>query len=270
MPLAHPSAPAPRRRRLVALLTGALVGSAAAQAPQPTPVPLKAFATTSWGPPFLLPSTGRKPALPAGLIPDWYAALSFALKRPIQVSYFPTHRLAVETRTGQPDLGCFGSAAWDTQDAPRLYTDASTPFLRVDEVLVSRTPTVTRLADLHGQRVGVVSGYVYPSLEPAFRNGRVLREDAPNELAMLRKQLLGRSDHAVVRRLTLEHLQQTDPQWRVLQASPWLVSVTDLYCGVRRGGALSLADLEAAQRQLLQDGTLARLLKRYGGSVPAP
>ncbi len=266
MPLAHPTAHAQWHHRLAALLAWALVGLAQAQAP----APLKAFAATSWGPPFLLPHSAPTPRAQAGLIPDWYAELARALKRPIEVSYFPPNRLVVETGTGQPDLGCFGSAAWDTQDAPRIYADTAAPFLRVEEVLVSRSPTVARLADLRGRRVGVVAGYVYPTLEPAFRDGSVLREDAPTELAMLRKQLLGRSDHAVVRRLTLEHLQQTDPQWRVLQASPWLVSVTDLYCGVRRGGALSLADLEAAQRQLLQDGTLARLLKRYGGSVPAP
>lgn len=247
----------------LALATGAL---AQAQAPAAA---LRAYASTSWGPPFLvsMPNEGRN--RPSGLIPDWYAELARVLQRPIEVRYFPPNRLTVETGAHQPDLRCFGAAAWAPKDIPSLYVNTAAPFLRVDEVLVSQTPNVTRLQDLHGQRVGAVTAYVYPSLDDAFRDGRIQREDAPTEMAMLRKQLLGRSDHAIVRRLTLEHLQAQDPTWRVLRPSPWRVSVTELYCGVRRGGRLSLAQLEAAQRQLLQDGTLTRLLKRYGGSAPA-
>lgn len=240
---------------------------AAPQAQASAEAPLRVYASSSWGPPFLLP---RKQATDPyrGFIPDWYDAMARVMNRPIELIFLPPNRLSRESALGQQDFRCFGSPSWVPAGATPWYLDAAQAFIDVDEVLVGAAPLVARLEDLDGKRIGTVTGYAYPLLAAAFDGGRLRREDAPDELAMLRKQLHARTDYAVIRHWTLQYLQRMDPQWARLQVSPLRVSRTSLYCGVRRGGRLAVETIELAQGQLIRDGSLARLLAGYGVRYP--
>jgi len=258
-----PGAPAATRLTLACCWA---LGFAPLTAPADTAAPaLQVWVSTSWGPPFLLPQSGPPGEPRRGLIPDWYAAPARALGQPLAITYVPPLRLAQDGAAHQ-DLRCFGARAWVPAGVVSWYENAARPFLAIEEVLVGHggSPVVHDLARLQGRRIGAVAGYRYPALEAAFDSGRLLRDNAPNELAMLRKQLRGHTDYAVIRRWTLEHMRQLDPQWRALAVMPLTVSHTDLFCGVRRGGPLPLATLEAAQARLLRSGALEQLLAAYG------
>lgn len=229
-----------------------------------TTATISARVSTGWAQPFLL--AGGDGAR-RGLIPDWYAALSRALGQPIQISDLPQRRMALARRSAPDDLRCFVSPGWrHDADTALDYDMAATPFLSVDEVLVSHpgSSAANGLADLGGRRVGTVAGYVYPSLEADFASGRLLRDDAPHETALLRKLAQRRTDHAVVRLWTLQHLQRLHPELAGLHALPLSISRTPLHCSVRRGAPVDLQRLAAAQQRLLADGSLERLLVRYG------
>lgn len=244
-----------------AALAGALLAAPltwCAEAPA-----VQVWVSTGWAPPFLMSAAdGAR----RGLIPDWYAALGQALGRRLQISYVPQRRLARDGSGQHLDLRCFGSRSWLAPDEQAGYQDTARPFVAVDEVIAgaAQGPAVHDVAALQGRNIGTVATYAYPTLDAGFASGAFRRDNAPDELAMLRKQLQGRTDFVVVRRWTLEHLQRQDPAWRALRAMPLRVSRVDLYCGVSPGGTLPLAALEAAQERLLRDGTLARLLDRYG------
>lgn len=243
-------------------LPGWAVVLALATAPATAGEPLRAAVSTSWAPPFLIttPEGGYR-----GIIPDWYQALGAALGQPLALDYLPPRRLEQQGR--RQDLRCFGAREWGRLEPG--FVDAAQPFMHVDEVLAGPTGRAgpASLAQLKGERIGTVVSYGYPTLEEAFRSGRLRREDAPNEIKMLHKQLQGRTDYVVIRRLTLEHLRLAQPQWRALSATPVRVSSTGLYCGVREGGGVTLAALQAAQARLLRDGTLQRVLNRYTAPV---
>lgn len=227
--------------------------------------PLRVSVSEAWGPPFLLATTGAD-APRRGLIPDWYAVLESELGHPLLVHHAPPSRTKRRARSGEVDLRCFHDPAWEADEPVGLFVDVPQIGLAIEERIVglAEAPMVSRLDQLTGKRVGTVLGYAYPALEVAFASGDIRREDAPAEMNVLEKQREGRTDYAVARLSTLAWLQQGDPRWRTLRASPWSVSSTPLYCGVRAGGPLDPKRLVAAQQRMVESGELAALLERYG------
>ncbi|GAA5175797.1 ABC transporter substrate-binding protein [Niveibacterium umoris] len=228
--------------------------------------PLHVAVSEGWNMPFarfVRDAGGTR--LEAGVIHDWYRALAAELGRPIDFTVLPPMRVDLLVRDEQIDLRCFSSPEWENKDLLQAYQWSDQQILSVEERLVGgpRAATVKRLEDLAGQSIGTVIGYRYPLLEPLFRQQRITREDAPSEAVMLEKQLLGRSDYSVVRALTLEYLQSQDPKWLGLQTSPLVVSSTPLYCLLRRGSGISMAQFDAALANLRRRGTMQQLLERY-------
>lgn len=246
---------------------GTSVSATAAPAggsPSKSPPVLRITVSTGWGPPFLVPAARGSYR---GLIPDWYEALAAGLGRRLVLDYVPPRRVALQAST--QDLRCFGAREWGPLE--RGFVETAEPFMTVDEVLAG--PADGEVPDpldrLAGRRIGTVIDYSYPALAADFASGRLQREDAPTEIKMLQKQLQGRSDYVVIRRLTLDYLQRQDPQWRRLQASPVRVSSTHLYCAVREAGSITPAQLATVQDRLLREGQLQRLLARYTGGPAA-
>jgi hypothetical protein len=236
-------------RWVLAVLAALALPLQAAEAPPP----LQVYISTGWGPPFVLHDEAQdEPAAPLrGLIPDWYAALSAELGRPIELRLRPTRRQ--KATPPNSDIRCFGVEEWEPPQVRRAFKNLP-PFMAVEEVLVSLRDQarVRDLADLQGHVIGTVAGYHYPALTRAFDTGQALRDDAPDELRALMKQLLGRTHYAVVRRSTLEYLRQQEPQrWAPLTASPWVLASVQMSCGVRLGGPLALEELARAQSAVL-------------------
>lgn len=228
--------------------------------------PLSVAVGDSWSMPFAQITYVRgQGSLTGGIIYDWYQALAKQLQRPIQIKVMPPNRVSVMYKLGQLDLRCFSTPAWSPEEMGSLYRWTAQPILQIEERLVGLRdlPLVHQLEQLRERSVGTVAGYKYPLLEPLFKGGKVKRDDGPNEMAVMEKQLVRRTDYSVMRSLNLQYLQAQDARWRNLQPSPLLVSSTPLYCALRHDAALSQEDLETAQTALLAQGAMQRITDQY-------
>ena len=197
--------------------------------------------------------------LVGGIHYDVGQALAKKLGREARFRVFPRKRVVDELLNGsEADLVCGYLPAW----LPGV-TAWSRPFLPDEQWLLSdrRVPAPRDLAELSGQRVGTVLGFVYPEMQQLL-GPDFIREDAPDAGANLRKLSLGRMSHAIVGRVQFEYQMRLGAYKLDLHA-PLVISSYQSQCGLARRGSVSLAELNKAIAALQAEGALQRILAKY-------
>ncbi|HEX4912076.1 MAG TPA: hypothetical protein VFV64_15055, partial [Permianibacter sp.] len=129
----------------------------------------------------------------------------------------------------------------------------------------ANTAPVNTFDDLHGQAIGTTLGYVYPALEPYFRDGRLRRDDAGSELQGFRKFMARRIDYLVMNSISLDwHLRTWSsrmPAEPMPLSTPLIFDPIEVRCAV--AASLAVASVNRAIEGLRADGSLEALLRRY-------
>lgn len=184
--------------------------------------------------------------------------LARQLGRELEVRAVPRKRLQASLIGNQADLACAYLPAW--LPGPLQWSKA---FFLQEDVIITRSDAAPpqRLADLAGQPVGTVLGFVYPDLEaamgPAFR-----RADANESSANLRMLALGRIQHAAVSVRLLAHLRATG-EFNTAIHPPLLMNSLRTQCALAPQASVSLEQLNRAIEAIERDGSLAALYRRY-------
>jgi polar amino acid transport system substrate-binding protein len=170
----------------------------------------------------------------------------------------PRRRLVDSLLRGEADLVCTYMPEW--LSGPLRW---SRPFFRQEEALLTRldAPAPRRLADLRGQPIGTVQGFVYPELL-AVLGPDFVREDAPTAAANLRKLAAGRMNHASSSVRVLRYMQRT-AGLQLAVHPPWVLSQYKTHCALSPMAPLTLEDLNRAIAGIERDGSLEALYKRY-------
>jgi polar amino acid transport system substrate-binding protein len=193
-----------------------------------------------------------------GMHKDIGEALGAQLKRNPTFLGLPRKRIALALENGQADILCSYMQEW----LPGAF-DWSQGFIPIVELLISdrKSEQPMSIEDLAGQPIGTVLGFSHPEME-AILGPRFIREDAQNSEANLRKLAVGRVQYAVTGKAYLDYrLKQGD---LALSLHPPIVVKTYMgQCAVSRKGHVKLAEVDAAIAQLLKDGSIARILRRY-------
>lgn len=180
------------------------------------------------------------------------------LGRRVEFLAVPRKRVVETLQRGDGHFVCTYLPAW--LPGPLRW---SPPFFRQTYVVASRreAPAPKRLADLRGQRIGTVLGFVYEELESALGTGFV-REDATNAAANLRKLAAGRLDHALVEgRLLSQELRRG--QLTLNLHPPLEVSVLYTHCALGPKSPIGSVELGRAIATIQRDGSLKALYRRY-------
>lgn len=194
----------------------------------------------------------------AGLHADLGAALAQRLGRPVQMRALPRKRIARALESGEADLVCDYQSAW--LPGPFAWSRGFIPDQTV-LVTAAQTPAPQRLAAVAGQAVGTVLGYAYPEVAQALGAGLV-RDDAPDAVANLRKLELGRVQHVLTGRRLLDYRRRA--AGFALPLHPPLVVAEVLgQCGLSPRSTLTLTALNAAIDRLVAEGELTRILGKY-------
>ncbi len=194
-----------------------------------------------------------------GLARDLGLQLGERLGRSVNFHVLPRRRLASTLVAGvHADLLCNFMPAWLPGE---LHW--SQPFLP-DAMLVISTPPAPAprsMADLAGQPIGTLNGFVYPEFEQAL-GARFRREDAPTLQANLRKLAAGRMRHAIIGRSTLDYVMRRN-EYPLTLHPPLLITSFKTQCALSRHSSVKLGELNTAIATLQADGGLQRLLDRY-------
>lgn len=245
-----------------------LPAQAQAQAPAslPTaPQPLRFLVSEAWAMPFGEIRRGNAGSeLVRGIMKEWQEQLAAALGREAQIVFASRKREETVVRDQGTDLRCLMSPEWIPPEDRERY-DWPEPFMRIEQRLVGpqNRPRITSIDELKGHVVGTVGGYRYPLLDDWFARGLIRRDDAPSEPAAVAKQISGRVDYTVMREIDLRYLHKIRPEAAALVASPLVVSSTPVYCARARGATITVETLNRVQRELLQRGLLATIIKRH-------
>lgn len=194
-----------------------------------------------------------------GLQHDVALEIGRRVGRRVAFRLVPRRRVAQLLVAGErADMICHYRPAW--LPGPLQW---SQPYLDDGEVLITarRHPAPTRLADVAGQPLGTIAGFLYPDVEAVLGRGFV-RDDAPHVASSLRKLASGRMDHALLGRNTFEYLLRRG-EVPVELHPPLLLTRWRTGCALSPRSSLRLADLDAAIRVLQTDGSLTRILDRY-------
>ncbi len=189
---------------------------------------------------------------------DLNRMMAHRLGHALHLKAVPRRRIGLLLREGQADWSCALLPEWLAD--PVDWTQA---FLPHAGVVLARAdaPMPKTLADLAGEPVGTIRGYVYPELEQALGRAFV-REDAPNASAVLRMLELGRMSYASV---NLQYLDYHRSLGRpALRLHPYLMlRAYETRCAVSRHSKVSAAQLDKVIDSMRADGSLKAIQDRY-------
>lgn len=195
--------------------------------------------------------------LSGGILRDLGEAIGARLERQARFLPLPGKRVAAALAQGQADAVCYVHPQWFEGDfhwSAGLLPNAGVVAARTSQ------PALEAIAQLADRPVGTVIGYRYPDFESAL-GPHFVRSDAPSMLANLHKLAAGRTDFAIVERMTLVYFQRSHPQPTLKVALQF--AEFDTHCALSRRSPLPAAALDAAIEGLRRDGTLERIQARY-------
>ncbi len=205
----------------------------------------------------------EKGDLVGGFLHELGLALANALDRNAQFRHLPRNRLAPELASGNIDLYCLASPNLDPGFPQNAF---STPLFSEQDVIVvsSRFRGTATLTGLAGGRIGTVLGYIYPSnLESLFVSGRLIREDARNGTANLRKLVGNRLDAVVLPAIAWREATRANPAiGQAAQPGTLALPAQPRTCLVSPNGAVTVEVVNNALQTLHDEGTLARIISR--------
>ena len=146
--------------------------------------PLRFVLPDSWAMPMVQLERGQPTQ---GILYDAMLSLATQVGVPAEFHVLPRARVQGAMEHGEVDVRCYAAQSWlPNQSGDYIW---SIPLWTQPDVLVSRRglPLAVVPANLPRQTIGTVLGYSYPTLQPLFDNGHLLREDARSQDQALEK-----------------------------------------------------------------------------------
>lgn len=193
-----------------------------------------------------------------GIHKDVGEALAAAMGRTPRFIAMPRKRIAGALIAGSADLLCGYVPEW--LDGGFVWSQPFFPML--EEVISDRASARPRsLADLRGEPLGTVFGYVYPDIERALGKG-FQRADGSSSEINLRKLAAGRLHHVVTMKTFIDYrLKLGDPALAL--HPPLAVKSHVTRCAVSRKGRVSAHEVDRAIAAMVRDGAVGKITARY-------
>ncbi|SEP59993.1 polar amino acid transport system substrate-binding protein [Pseudomonas cuatrocienegasensis] len=230
-----------------------LVGKATADEQRP----LRFSVSDSWAMPMMQIVEGQATA---GILYDLQLRLAQKVGRQAELLVLPRLRVQQMLVRGEIDVRCYVNPAWLTESHHQYIW--SVPFMVQHDLLVAHQPVAVEPTQLHGETIGTVLGFTYPTLEALFSSGQLRREDARSQELVLEKLKAGRQRYGISNSMTLawfnRHQSPTQQLYPVKALASDLVA-----CIVRDEPDVPTMRLLRALVQMSQDGEFEEILARY-------
>jgi ABC-type amino acid transport substrate-binding protein len=221
--------------------------------------PLRFSIADAWAMP-LVQIEGRQPT--SGLIFDIMQSMAAHANLTAEYRVVPIQRVQRTLERGAIDVRCYAAQSW----MPSLSGDYtwSLPLLIQRDLLISTPDNATprRPDSLTNETIGTVLGYAYPTLQAAFDNRTLRRDDARSEVQVLQKLQIHRYRYAVGNQWSLDWFNRNLPDDQKLRG----VAVIDeqpVGCIVRNDTDIPAQRLMRILLRMRMSGEIDRIMSRY-------
>ncbi|MFJ5300429.1 substrate-binding periplasmic protein [Pseudomonas sp. NPDC088368] len=205
----------------------------------------------------------------SGLIFDIMQSMAAHAHLTAEYRVVPIQRVQRTLERGAIDVRCYAAQSW----MPSLSGDYtwSLPLLIQRDLLISTPDNATpRTPDtLTNETIGTVLGYAYPTLQTAFDNHTLRRDDARSEVQVLQKLQIHRYRYAVGNQWSLDWFNRNLPDDQKLRG----VAVIDeqpVGCIVRNDTDIPAQRLMRILLRMRMSGEIDRIMSRYSTSSGLP
>lgn len=241
--------------RLLALSAVRLM-SGAVQADQ---APLRFSIADAWAMP-LVQIEDHQPT--SGIIFDIMQSMAAQANLSAQYRVVPVQRVQRTLEHGGIDVRCYAAQSW----MPNLSGDYtwSLPLLIQRDLLISTPDNASpRTPDsLTGETIGTVLGYVYPTLQDAFDNHQLRRDDARSESQVLQKLQVHRYRYAIGNQWSLDWFNRNLPEDQKLRGVA-IIDEQPVGCIVRNDTDIPAQRLMRILLRMRMSGEIDRIMARY-------
>ncbi len=184
--------------------------------------------------------------------------LADKMKRKVSYLDLPRKRFSAALETGEGDILCGYLPEWLPEQ-----TLWSRPFIPVVNVVISvkRAKRPLTISDLKGQRIGTLTGFVYPELEKVLGKDFV-RDDGPSTESAMRKLAAGRYDYLITT-MTALHNEMKENKLALDLHAPLVVQEIKTQCALSPRSKVNIEALNAAIDSIVKSGELTKLLQNY-------
>ncbi|MEZ7195887.1 substrate-binding periplasmic protein [Pseudodesulfovibrio karagichevae] len=221
------------------------------------------FMTNEDWPPYQMSDPAAKGD---GVIVDVLREIATPLGLTLRVRELPERRGRDMLEHGELDI-CLSAREWVDDPDRFLWTD---PVMLNEDVLLFRADSTLRYvspASLRGLRVAAMADFVYPALEPAFREGAITRIDCGSPYSMLEMLDRERVDAALVNRSETLWLFRNHPELHPerfrMAATPFDSAWYRFLLPKGRGWENYIDRINQRIRAMKRDGALNAILDRY-------
>ncbi|MHA6494013.1 substrate-binding periplasmic protein [Pseudomonas borbori] len=221
--------------------------------------PLRFPVSDSWAMPLIQIEDGEAVG---GILFELQNRLAAKVGRRAELIVMPRQRIQLAMERNDIDMRCYVTPDWLTGSHHQYVW--SLPFVTQRDVLVARRPQTEPLhpEQLQNERIGAVLGFTYPSLQPLFDSGQLVREDARTQIQVLHKLQAGRYRYAVSNELSLQWYNKRLPARQRLHAVGE-ASLEPVSCIVRNAADVPTMALLRAMVQMRQSGEIDEILSHY-------
>lgn len=226
--------------------------------------PLRFVVPDSWAMPMVQLYQGQPTQ---GILHDVMVSLATQVGVPAEFHVLPRARVQNAMEHGEIDVRCYAAQTWSpNQSGDYIW---SIPLWTQPDVLISRHELQASIdpANLPQQSIGTVLGYSYPTLQPLFDAGRLLREDARNQEQVLEKLMAGRYRYAVSNQWTLDWFNQRLLPEQQLQGVA-VLQVQSVGCYVRNDPKVPVQRILRTLLRMKMSGEIDDIIRLYVGGEP--
>lgn len=164
---------------------------------------------------------------------------------------------------GKVDLVCNANPDWYGNSSQLKWTHEVFP--QVEKIASANSPVMIRqIEDLYGKKIVTIHGYIYPTLESIWAQGKASRL-TETRLDLMMKALSSKfADAAVVSELEFSYWAKRFPQAASqIKLQPLVITAVPTMCALSPRSRYPLTQLDQAIDHLSQSGQLKVVLQRY-------
>lgn len=224
--------------------------------------PLRFSIADSWAMPLVQIEHGQPVQ---GIIHDMMASLATQVGRPAEFHVLARARVQAAMERGEIDIRCYAAQSWlPNQSGDYIW---SVPLFIQRDLLVGRedAPQAISVQDLPRQHIGTVLSYTYPSLQPLFESGQLIRDDARNQEQVLKMLWAGRYTYAVSNQWSLEWFNQKQMPDQQLHGVA-ILQEQAVGCFVRNDPALPVQRILRTLLRMRMSGEIDDIITLYTGT----